>query len=64
MQIEITSKRLFSSISEFKFLRELGLGSFGKVELAMHKGTRKKYAIKIIGTDYCHIDLVGDIKES
>lgn len=50
MQIEITSKRLFSSISEFRFIRELGVGSFGKVKLAVHKGTRKKYAIKIIGT--------------
>ena len=50
MQIEITSKKLFSSISEFRFIRELGVGSFGKVKLAVHKGTRKKYAIKIIGT--------------
>lgn len=49
MQIEIASKKLFHSISEFRFLRELGVGSFGKVKLAVHKGTRKQYAIKVIG---------------
>ena len=52
MQIEVQSKNLFKSISEFRFLRELGVGSFGKVKLAVHKGTRKKYAIKVIGKDW------------
>lgn len=51
MQIEITSKKLFGSVGEFKLIREIGQGSFGKVQLALHKGTRKKYAIKIIGND-------------
>ena len=51
MQIEIPSKKLFKSISDFRFLRELGVGSFGKAKLAIHKGTRKKYAIKVIGIE-------------
>lgn len=47
--IEIPSKGYFSSISEFKLLQDIGVGSFGKVKLAIHIGTRRRYAIKIIG---------------
>lgn len=49
MQIEITPKYYFKSISEFQFIKDIGVGSFGKVKLAVHRGTRKPYAIKIIG---------------
>lgn len=49
MQIEITGKGYFHSISEFRFIKDIGVGSFGKVKLAVHRGTRKQYAIKIIG---------------
>lgn len=52
MQIEINSKGYFQSITEFKFIKDIGVGSFGKVKLAIHRGTRKHYAIKLIGITY------------
>jgi serine/threonine protein kinase len=30
-------------------VKDIGVGSFGKVKLAIHGGTRRQYAIKIIG---------------
>ncbi len=48
-KIEINSKGYFNSISEFKLLHDIGIGSFGKVKLALHRGTCEYYAIKIIG---------------
>ncbi len=48
MQIEISSKGYFYSIDQFKLIKDIGVGSFGKVKLAIHRGTRKQYAIKII----------------
>ncbi len=50
MQIEISSRGYFLNIAEFKFIKDIGVGSFGKVKLAVHRGTRRHYAIKIIGT--------------
>lgn len=47
--IEIVSKGHFTSIEEFKLLQDIGVGSFGKVKLGIHLGTRRRYAIKIIG---------------
>ena len=64
MQIEIPSKRLFASINQFRFLKELGVGSFGKVKLAVHKGTHKKYAIKVISKFPIISDLTSDLKET
>jgi len=49
MQIEIVPKGYFRNISEFKFIKDIGVGSFGKVKLATHCGTRKLYAVKTIG---------------
>lgn len=30
-------------------MKDIGVGSFGKVKLAVHRGTRRQYAVKIIG---------------
>lgn len=49
IRLETFSKGYFDNINEFKLLQDIGIGSFGKVKLAIHKGTRKEYAIKIIG---------------
>lgn len=57
MQIEINPKGYFESIGEFKFVKDIGVGSFGKVKLAIHRGTRKQYAVKIIGTAVFILDL-------
>lgn len=46
------SKGLFKSIREFKMLnRKLGNGSFGVVNLALHKATGRLYAIKIVRSE-------------
>ena len=37
-----------SKIDDFKILKLLGKGSFGKVLLSEHKKTKVKYAIKLI----------------
>jgi len=45
--MKLVSKGLFKSIKEFKMLnRKLGNGSFGVVNLALHKATGRLYAIK------------------
>ena len=35
-------------ISDFTFIKELGVGSYGRVILVQHKMTQAKYAIKAI----------------
>lgn len=51
-RIETANKGYFLKISEFRIIKKIGLGSFGQVSLAIHKPTKRKYAIKIIGTIY------------
>jgi hypothetical protein len=47
--MKLVSKGLFKSIKEFKMLnRKLGNGSFGVVNMALHKATGRLYAIKIV----------------
>ena len=35
-------------ISDFEYIKELGIGTFGKVDLVCHKKTKAKYALKYI----------------
>ena len=35
-------------ISDFEFIKKLGIGTFGKVDLVSHKKTKAKYALKYI----------------
>ena len=47
--MKLVSKGLFKSIKEFKMMsKKLGNGSFGVVNLALHKATGRFYAIKIV----------------
>lgn len=47
--MKLVSKGLFKSIREFKMLSsKLGNGSFGVVNLALHKATGRLYAIKVV----------------
>ena len=48
---------MFSGTGEFKFIREIGVGSFGCVRLALHTSTSRCYAVKVV-------DLSGDISEN
>ena len=48
MKLRITTKRYFQSIAEFSFIKEIGVGSFGFVKLALHILTNKCYAVKIV----------------
>ena len=48
MSIEIETKGYFKSMKEFKLIRDIGIGSFGKVKLAIHRGSQRKYALKIV----------------
>ena len=57
MNIEIETKGIFKSIQEFKIMRDIGIGSFGKVKLALHRGTQRKYALKIISNFYFIVDI-------
>ncbi len=48
--IKVYSKKRFSSIEDFEFVknRQLGCGSFGTVKLARHKNTCRLHAIKVV----------------
>lgn len=48
MTLRIETNRLFSSIQEFSFIKEIGIGSFGTVKLALHVPTNKCYAAKVV----------------
>lgn len=48
MSIKFTSKGYFNDINEFIMIKQIGLGSFGKVQLCLHIDTNKFYAIKIV----------------
>lgn len=48
MRLRVTTNRYFSSINEFSFIKEIGVGSFGSVKLALHVPTNKCYAVKIV----------------
>lgn len=51
--INLIEKRFFTDISEFEFRlqgekKHIGTGSFGVVKQALHKGTNRMYALKIV----------------
>ena len=47
--MKLVTKGHFKSIKEFKMMnKKLGNGSFGVVNLALHKATGRFYAIKIV----------------
>lgn len=48
MKLRIVTNRYFSSIAEFTFVKEIGVGSFGSVKLALHLQTNKCYAVKVV----------------
>ena len=48
MKLRIQTNRYFSSISEFSFIKDIGVGSFGTVRLALHTHTNQCYAIKVV----------------
>lgn len=48
MRLRVAKNRYFGSISEFSFIKEIGVGSFGSVNLALHVQTNKCYAVKIV----------------
>ncbi|CAD8146093.1 unnamed protein product [Paramecium octaurelia] len=47
-QIQTFNSGTFTTMNEFQFIQKLGTGSFGSVNLYLHKPTQKKYAIKIM----------------
>jgi len=53
-QLETTTEKekenALKQIGEYKMLRDLGEGTFGKVKLGQHVRTKKKVAIKILET--------------
>ncbi|KAJ2159167.1 Protein kinase [Coemansia sp. RSA 552] len=51
-----------TKIGNYTVLRTLGVGSFGKVKLAVHSQTGHKVALKIIGrSKLAHSDMVGRV---
>jgi hypothetical protein len=51
--INLIEKKFFTDISEFEFhlqseKKHIGTGSFGVVKLALHRGTNRVYAVKIV----------------
>ncbi|KAJ2265401.1 Protein kinase, partial [Coemansia sp. RSA 451] len=49
-------------IGNYTVLRTLGVGSFGKVKLAVHSQTGHKVALKIIGrSKLAHSDMIGRV---
>ena len=44
----IAPKKKKFEIKEFKILKHLGAGSFGKVKLVIHKKSRQHYALKCL----------------
>jgi len=48
MKLRVQTNRYFQSTDEFSFIKEIGVGSFGSVRLALHLLTNKCYAVKIV----------------
>lgn len=48
MKLRFSNKRYFGSMKEFSLLREIGIGTFGSVQVALHIETSKCYAVKIV----------------
>lgn len=48
MRLRVTTNRYFGCISEFSFIKQIGVGSFGTVQLALHIPTNKCYAVKVV----------------
>lgn len=48
MRLRVTTNHYFSAVSEFSFIKEIGVGSFGSVKLALHVQTNKCYAVKVV----------------
>lgn len=48
MRLRVPTNRYFSAINEFCFIKEIGVGSFGTVKLALHIQTNKCYAVKVV----------------
>lgn len=51
--INLIEKKFFKDIKEFEFRltsekKYVGTGSFGVVKLALHRGTNRVYAVKIV----------------
>lgn len=51
--MNLIEKQFFTGIDEFEFHLQsekklIGTGSFGVVKLALHRGTNRVYAIKIV----------------
>ena len=57
MKLKVPTNRYFSSIQEFSFIRDIGIGSFGIVKMALHLQTNRCYAVKVVLFCFIEIDL-------
>ncbi len=48
MKLNFVSNGMFKSMKEFEIVKEIGVGSFGKVCIAVHVQTHRFYAVKIV----------------
>ena len=60
MKLRVVTNRYFSSIAEFSFVKEIGVGCFGSVKLALHLQTNKCYAVKVVRDKVVH-SVTGNI---